>query len=329
MKALVVGGGSIGMRHLNNLVSLGVGPLALVEPDARKCSAVSAGGNIDYFASLSEGLDWDPDFVVIATPSSLHVDQALEAAKRGCHLFIEKPLSISDNGLDELQKEIAKQNLVSLVGCNMRFHPGPSKLKMLLNQGEFGKVLFARIHTGSYLPSWRPDNDYRLSYSANSSLGGGCILDCIHEIDLAMWYLGGVREVYCRAEHISSLEMDVEDVAFLLLKHLNGALSEVHLDYVQRTYERGCHIVGEEGSIFWDFNEALVRWYDASENQWKIFRQNEGWQLNQMYIDEMSHFLRCLKLREKSMLPVSEAIGLMNVVFAAKRSAASFCSIRV
>ena len=141
--------------------------------------------------------------------------------------------------------------------------------------------------------------------------------------------LGGVREVYCRAEHISSLEMDVEDVAFLLLKHLNGALSEVHLDYVQRTYERGCHIVGEEGSIFWDFNEALVRWYDASENQWKIFRQNEGWQLNQMYIDEMSHFLRCLKLREKSMLPVSEAIGLMNVVFAAKRSAASFCSIRV
>jgi predicted dehydrogenase len=306
-----------------------VGPLAIVEPDVQRCSAVSSGGNIECFTSLSEGLDWGPSFVVIATPSSMHVDQAIEAAKRGCHLFIEKPLSISDKGLNELQTEIDKKNLISLVGCNMRFHPGPSKLKTLLNQGEFGKVLFARIHTGSYLPSWRPDQDYRMSYSANSLLGGGCILDCIHEIDLAMWYLGGVKEVFCRAEHISSLEIDVEDVAFLIFKHSNGALSEVHLDYVQRTYERGCHIVGEQGSMLWNFNDGLVRWYDAHKNQWKNFRQPEDWQLNQMYVDEMSHFLRCLQLREKSMLPVSEAIGLMNVVFAAKRSAVSLSSIKL
>lgn len=325
----MVGGGSIGLRHLNNLRLLRAGPLAIVEPDAKRRSAASSRGDIEGFASLSEGLDWDPNFVVIATPSSMHVDQALEAAKRGCHLFIEKPLSISDKSLSELQNEIDKKNLISLVGCNMRFHPGPSKIKTILGQGEFGKVLFARIHTGSYLPSWRPEQDYRMSYSANSSLGGGCLLDCIHEIDLAIWYLGGVKEVYCRAEHISSLEMDVEDVAFLLLKHSNESLSEVHLDYVQRTYERGCQIAGEQGSLFWDFNEGLVRWYDSHKNQWKVFPQPKDWQLNQMYMDEMSHFLRCLKSGEKSVLPVSEAIGLMNVVFAAKKSAASLCSIKV
>lgn len=320
MKGLVVGGGSIGTRHLNNLRSLGIGPLALVEPDSIRRKVLCDDGMITGFNALEEGLSWDPDLVIIATPTHFHIQQALEVANEGYPLFIEKPLSCTDEGLKELSEEITKRKITSLVGCNMRFHPGPANVKRLLEQKAIGKLLFARIHTGSYLPSWRPSQDYRKSYSACQSMGGGCILDCIHEVDLARWYLGEVENVFCAADHLSSMEIDVEDVAVLICRHAGGTLSEVHLDYVQRTYERGCQIVGEKGTIFWDFNEKTVRLFDAEKSSWTAFPEPKEWNLNQMYIDELKHFLDCVRTDQPTTLPVPEATKVMQVVFAAKES---------
>ena len=235
-------------------------------------------------------------------------------------MFVEKPLSHAPADLDQIARLVESKKLTSLVGCNMRFHPGPARVKQLLEEGKLGKILFARIHTGSYLPEWRPNSDYRRNYAAKAETGGGCIMDCIHEIDLARWYLGGVRSVFCSAGHLSSLEIETEDVAILVCRHANGAMSEIHLDYVQRTYERGCQIVGELGSIFWDFNAKSVRWYDAASKQWSIFPQPETWGVNQMYVDEMKHFLDCVDKRRPTTLPIADAAALMRVVFAAKDS---------
>lgn len=321
MKALIVGGGSIGFRHLRNLTQLGVVAQALVEPDVGRradlCSQLAIAG----FGTLEEGLEWEPDIVVISTPSHLHVGQAIEAARRGYPLFVEKPLSHSKERLCDLVKEVDSRKLISLVGCNMRFHPGPAKIKQLLESGVIGRVLFARIHTGSYLPAWRPWQDYRQSYSANASMGGGCILDCIHEIDLARWYLGNVSQVFCVAEHLSSLEIDVEDIAVLICRHLSGALSEIHLDYVQRSYERGCQIVGERGSILWNYNERVVKWFDAESDCWAVCSQPDDWQLNQMYLDEMEHFLDCVKSERQTTLPIVDAVEVMRIALGAKVSA--------
>lgn len=330
MKALVLGGGSIGTRHIKNLKVLGIGPLTLVEPDRQRRMALCEDDTIVSLDTLEIGMEWKPDFVVIATPSHLHMDQALEVAKAGYHLFIEKPLSHTGDGLDRLLKEVIDRRLISLVGCNMRFHPGPAKVKDLLEEESIGKILFARIQTGSYLPNWRPSQDYRKSYSAHASMGGGCMLDCIHEIDLARWYLGEVEEVFCVAKHMSSLEINVEDVAILICRHTSGALSEIHLDYVQRTYERGCQIVGEEGSIFWDYSDGAVRCYKAEQDRWMIFRQPDDWQVNQMYLEEMQHFITCIEMEKPTILPVSEAIQVMRITLAAKISTNSgrFVSVR-
>jgi len=320
MKALVVGGGSIGKRHLQNLRDLEVKDIALVEADAQRRRTVTGELGISCFAQLNEGLDWTPDFVVIATPTHLHVKQALHIARNGFDLFVEKPLGHTPSGLDELLAVVEQKQLISLVGCNMRFHPGPAQVKELLLQHRLGKVLFARLHVGSYLPSWRPEADYRVNYAAADETGGGCILDCIHEIDLARWYLGEVLEVFCIAGHMSSLEISTEDVAILVCRHIGGAISEIHLDYVQRTYERGCQIVGESGSLFWDFNQRQVRWFDATTSQWTFFDEPREWQFNQMYMDEMRHFLDCVRNREQTVLPISDAVADMQIVFAAKES---------
>lgn len=329
MRALVVGGGSIGRRHLRNLRTLGVGPLAVVEPDTERRKALCEDGTIVGFDTLEEGLEWEPDFVVIASPSHLHVEQALKTAKRDRHLFIEKPLSHTGDGLDELSKEVETRELITLVGCNMRFHPGPTKVKELLEQEVIGKILFARIHTGSYLPEWRPGQDYRKSYSASAAMGGGCILDCIHEIDLTRWYLGEMEQVFCVAEHLSSFEIDVEDVAILICKHSNGSLSEIHLDYIQRTYERGCQIVGEQGSIFWNYCDGVVRWFNAVNGRWMTFKQPDDWQVNQMYLDELQHFVTCVQMGAPTVFPVPEAVKVMRIALAAKASALSGCFVTI
>jgi len=177
------------------------------------------------------------------------------------------------------------------------------------------------VHTGSYLPEWRPGTDYRDNYAAREETGGGCILDCIHEIDLTRWYLGDVHEVFCMADHLSSLEIRTEDVAALMCRHASGALSEIHLDYVQRSYERGCHIVGEQGTVTWDFNNPEVRLFEAATKQWTAFSHPANWDLNQMYVDEMQHFVDCLRDGQRTMLPISEAVSVMQIAFAAKASA--------
>jgi predicted dehydrogenase len=310
------------MRHLANLRALGFADLAVVEPDAsRRAAAGKVAGAA--FATLEEGLEWKPELAIVATPSHLHLGPALALARQAVPLLVEKPLSHAEEGQDDLVREVTRRKLVSLVGCNMRFHPGPAAVKRLLEQGSIGRLLFARIHTGSYLPEWRPAQDYRSSYSAQRSQGGGCLLDCIHEIDLAQWYLGPIAELFCMTEHLSSLEIDAEDVAVILARHAGRALSEIHLDYVQRTYERGCQIVGESGSIFWDFNRPEVRWYDARKKRWNAVRLPRNWKLNSMYRGELEHFVGCVQQGTSPVLPIPEAAQLVRLVAAARESAAS------
>jgi len=231
-------------------------------------------------------------------------------------------------GLGKLSGVIEQEGLVSLVGCNMRFHPGPMKVKELLSRDQLGRLLFARLHTGSYLPDWRPGTDYRDNYASREETGGGCILDCIHELDLGRWYLGDVCEVVCVAGHLSSLEISTEDVAVVICRHTSGAISEIHLDYVQRTYERGCQVVGESGTVFWDFNQG-IRWYEASDKRWNQYEQRHTWESNEMYLDELRHFVDCVQHRRQTTLPVGEAIEVMKIAVGAKRSARSRSAVRM
>lgn len=318
-RALVVGAGSIGSRHLENLRALGVPALGLVEPFSERREAVSRQCSAVAFASLEQGLAWRPDIVVIATPTQLHVAQALDVARAAVPVFVEKPLSHTPERIRDVLGEVGGRGLISMVGCNMRFHPGPAKIKELLEQQSIGRVLFARVHTGSYLPDWRPAQDYRQSYSASDA--GGCILDCIHEIDLARWYMGEVTEVTALAAHLSRLEVASEDVAAMLFRHAGGGISEVHLDFAQRTYERGCHIAGEAGSIFWDFSAGRVRLFQAPTGRETIFDQPRNWTVNQMYLDEMRHFLVCVRDGKPTIFPVEEGARVLRIALAAKQSA--------
>jgi predicted dehydrogenase len=177
----------------------------------------------------------------------------------------------------------------------MRFHPGPARVKQLLEAGAIGRVIAARIVTGSYLPDWRPGTDYRDGYSASTERGGGAILDCIHEIDLALWYFGPARLLAAATAPAETIGLPVEGTAELLLRHDSGTLSSVHLNFVQRDYRRGCEVMGSEGSLYWDFNARSVRCVTPVGT--RVFDSPPDWELDQMYRDEVIHFLECVESR--------------------------------
>ncbi len=328
-KFLVAGCGSIGKRHIKNLQNLGITDIIAFDVRADRRRDVTSNLGIEAVDSLEAAWKRFPDVAVIAAPTSLHVSVALEAALRRCHLFIEKPLSHHWIGIEELTAIVRRDHLISLVGCNMRFHPGLVTVKELLDQDAVGRIIAARVEVGQYLPDWHPWEDYRQSYSARRDLGGGVILDAVHEIDYVRWLLGEVAGVTCLAGKLSHLEIDTEDTAAILLRFESGAVGEVHLDYIQRVYSRTCQIIGEEGTIHWDYAAGQVRWYSARTQEWKAFTNPPGWDANQMYLDEMKYYLGCLERKEKPMVDIFESARILQIALAAKESARRQCWIEL
>lgn len=321
MKFLIVGCGSIGKRHISNLKALSV--KEIIAQDIREDRLLEVEGKyrVKTYNDLGEALKERPDAVLVATPTSLHIPVALAAARSGSHLFIEKPLSHNLDGVDELIRIVRREKLVTLVGCNMRFHPGIRLMKELLDEKSIGEVMFTRAQAGQYLPDWHPWENHRQGYSANRSLGGGVILDGVHEIDYITWFLGEVSQVFCLSGKLSSLEIDTEDTAEILLQFRSGAIAEVHLDYIQRSYGRSCQIIGEEGTILWDFNEGQVKFYSADIRKWQVLLENPNYDINEMYIEEMKHFLQCVEGKAKSMQDINSGKRILQIALAAKESA--------
>ena len=320
-KVLIIGCGSIGSRHARNLFDIGVDRLYFYDLEIESAKKLSDKLGGTYFDSLDDALNKGPNIAFITNPTSLHINSALKTAKSGCHLFIEKPLSHTMEGVSELLEIIKGRGLITMVGCNMRFHPGPSMIKKFLDDELIGKVLFGQIYAGSYLPEWRPDQDYKKSYSALKDLGGGIILDGIHEIDLARWFTGPVSSVFCKTRNSGFLGIETEETASMIFTHKDGVVTELHLDYVQRPYNRGCRIVGEKGTLTWDFTDGAVRLYHPEEDSWETLPRSDDWELNRMYVDELNHFLTCVEEKRPTCQDIASATVVLEVALAAKRSA--------
>lgn len=319
---LVAGYGSIGRRHVGNLRALGVGQIAVCDPDPQRVSSAESEYDITGYSGFQEALDLvSPEAVLVCTPPNLHVPQALAAIRSGAHVFVEKPLSHSVDGVDELIAEAEARGRVVQVGYNLRFHPGLKRTKALLEEGAIGRVMWARAELGHYLPDWRPWQDYRESYTARRSMGGGIILDGSHEIDYMRWLFGEVAQVYCLADVLSDLEVDAEDTASIVMRFVAGCVGEVHLDFVQRPRVRSCKIVGTEGTLLWDYLDGSIKLYSADDSDGK--RIDVSCDPNDMYLAEMVCFLRCLSCGQPPPVGADSARRVLEIALAAHESAAT------
>lgn len=335
MRLLVAGLGGIGQRHVRNLRAL-LG--ADAEIDAFRVRGetttlsdrltVVPGENvverydIRVFHDLNEALDQGPDAVLVCNPSSLHVPVATEAARRGSAVFVEKPLSNSEDGVRELIELVDQRKLVGLVGYQMRFHPVLLRAEGMLTAGSLGQITSVRIQVGEYLPAWHGYEDYRRMYAARSELGGGVILSQIHELDYAYWFFGLPARVFALGGHLSKLAVDVEDTASILMEcDVDGVRVPVHvqMDFVQRPPSRSCEIVGDSGRMIINLVDPSLSVFDSEGEIVERFAP-EGFQRNDLFLDEMRHFLACLAGREKPRVSLRDASHSLRMALAAKRS---------
>lgn len=316
---LVAGAGSIGRRHLANLKTLGITRLAACDPHPERLDYVATQFQTQCFASLEEGLDkFFPDAVLVCTPPVHHVGQALQALRAGANVFLEKPLSDRMDDLEELKAEACKREAIVQVGYNLRFHPAVRKLKALVDEKAVGKIIWAHVEAGSYLPDWRPWQDYRKSYTARRELGGGILLDGSHEIDYVTWMLGVPDELACMADHVSALEVNVEDSATVLMRFANGPRVDVHLDFIQRSYSRYCTLAGTEGSLHWELLGNVIQ---ISRPGVPIETIQFDCQINDAYVEELRYFLECARTGAASVGSLDDAICTLRVTLAARQAA--------
>lgn len=328
ISVLVSGYGSMGRRHVENLLRLGIDQVYVCDIDESRVAKADIDKRLKAFSSLESAIEQvTPIAVIVCTPPNLHVDQALVALSHGAHVFIEKPLSNSLDKVDMLTEKACSESKVVQVGYNWRFHEGLQKINRLLGKQEIGKVLSVRSEFGQYLPDWRPWQDYRQSYTAKSSMGGGIILDASHEIDYLRWFLGEIGQVYCWSGIQSDLNVDAEDTASMIFRFESGCVGELHLDFIQRTKSRNCKIIGSEGTIFWDNNDQEVNVFTSFESSWRKFDVSSD--TNQKYLKEMASFLDCIATGREPVVGVGSARRTLEVALACQKSSQLGTSIKL
>ncbi len=319
MRFLIAGLGSIGRRHLQNLITLGQEDIVLYRT-FKSTQPTDHDHNLPFETDLLAALSHRPDAVIISNPTSLHLDVAIPAADMGCHIFMEKPISNSMNRIDELETAVRMGGGQFFTAFQYRFHPGLRKLKQFIKQGDIGSPISVHSHWGEYLPGWHPWEDYRLGYSARAELGGGVVLTLCHSLDYLRWLFGDVDSVWAFTAKLSDLELDVEDTAEIGLRFSSGVLGSVHLDYCQKPPVHNLQAVGTEGTIRWDNAEGVVHLYQASKGVWQESPPPKGFSRNDLFMAEMRHFISVIQGRDTPACTLDDGIAALKISLAALNS---------
>jgi len=324
VKVLVVGLGGAGqrlVRHTKELLGPNVefvayrarGRKALIKPDFTIDPEVTVERQFRIRTSptLKEALAMNPDVAIIANPTHLHMETALACAKAGCHLLIEKPLGHEWKGMAELKK--ALRGRVGMVGYMMRFHPCLKRIEEIVTSRLLGKVLWAKLEAGSYVPSWHPYEDYAELYAVRRAMGGGVVLTESHELDLATWFFGAPKSVTAVGGKLTKHAGDAEDTASILLDC--GFPVHVNLCFMQRPASRQITVALEHGRLDWAGGNHL-RVFNAEKNAWAEFAA-DGHERDHLFRDQVKHFFACVDGREKPLVDIDAGMASLDIALKA------------
>jgi predicted dehydrogenase len=335
VKILMIGLGGIGQRHTRNLRALLGDSVEILAHRVRRqmhvvTPVMGADPNrnveneyaIRTFLSLEDALAERPDIAFICNPSSLHIPVALACVQANCDLFVEKPLSDSMRGIDQLIHAVEENKTIAMVGYQLRFHPCLRALAETVKSGILGTLLAVRATVGEYLPNWHPYEDYRQMYAARADLGGGVVLSQIHEFDYLYSLFGVPTRIFALGGHWSDLEIDVEDTASMVMECSFAKRPLpilLHQDYLQSPPSRQCEVLGDRGRVVMDLHALTVSVLTRGNTAPEV-RGFSGFERNQLFIDQLKHFLDCVKSRTKPVVDLHDGLHSLRMALAAKKS---------
>ncbi len=318
MKILLIGPGSIGRRHLGNILQLGFRQIEVV---SRNVSLSKPFDHLPVHASVEDALAASTfDAAILCTPTAYHAAVIIQLLKAKIgKIYIEKPVSHSLEHIETIVQLASAYPNKIVVGFDLHFDPGLQKVKELISANTIGKIVSVNAQVGQYLPDWRPAEDYRNGMSSKKQTGGGVMLDLVHEFDYLLWLCGPVANIACMYNHSGALQIETEDVAEVLLQFNCRAIGTIHLDYLQPKLVRNCLVTGEKGSIQWNLALSSVTWANHQQNENSF--SYAGFERNDRFLNIMKCFLD--NENDERLTSLHKGIESLLLVAAAKYSSES------
>lgn len=317
---LIVGFGSIGRRHFQNLRKLGIEDVRILRSNRKSNHTFPSPPHTTVYVDLDAAIECRPDFAIVSNPTSLHVPTAKALVTANIPVLLEKPVADSLRSSQSLMTASEQCAVPVSMGYCFRYHPLYRRVKHELSSGRFGRVFYGRLWQSSYLPDWHPWEDYRDSYAARRELGGGVVKTLDHELDMLRWLLGEPDRVIASVGTLSSLEVNVEDTADMVFHLPDGLQAAVHVSFARRGYDRGLSIVGEQGTCQLDWQSGTLS-IQRTSGESELVRLPKTFDLNSVYVDWLRSAIEGFSQKpRRAAIPLADGIEALRMAEAALRS---------
>jgi predicted dehydrogenase len=315
---LIVGVGSIGLRHLRCFQGTGRVNLSFCEVNPTLRAQVAAEYKIErHYADLDSAMADRYDAAVIATPANLHIPMAVRLAEAGLHLLIEKPLSTSLDGIDLLRDTVRKNGVLTAVAYVWRAMSALRAMREAIVSGRFGKPVEIVAVSGQHFPTYRPA--YRQTYYCNRATGGGTIQDAMtHMLNASEWMVGPIDRLSADAAHQMLEGVSVEDTVHVLTRH-GSVLGCYSMNQYQAPNETYITVVCERGTARFELHKQRWRWMLKPDEPWHD-EQQEPAARDAWFISQANAFLDVLDGKASPTCTLDEAIQTLRVNMAALTS---------
>lgn len=266
---------------------------------------------LEVFGDEEEAFAWEPDFMIVSNPTSLHLEYLLKTIELNIDALIEKPVAPGYGEIKPVEEKIKKRKNKVYVGFNLRFHPIIQHIRDIIESDRYGKVLKADLYVGQYLPLWHPYEDYRTSYAAKKDLGGGVLRTLSHEIDLGQYWFGEYSGVFSKVSRISSLAIDVDDNADILAEMKNGTLLKITMDYLNPFLTRKGMIFFEKGLLEYSFSNMDINFSDYATKERRLLLKLENYDYNAQYRRQMED---AINRRGGEICTLEEGINVTRII---------------
>ncbi|MCE9590715.1 MAG: Gfo/Idh/MocA family oxidoreductase [Planctomycetes bacterium] len=328
-RVLVIGVGSIGERHLRCFQATGRAEVSLVEVNESLRGTIAERYKV---ANAYAGLDTAPPdaggVAVVCTPAHLHIPMAQKLAERGTHVLIEKPLSITSNGVDHLIRTVAEKRVTAGIAYVYRANPVLADMRRATLDGRFGRPVEFIFVGGQHFPTFRPA--YRQIYYTRHETGGGAIQDALtHIFNAAEWLIGPTDRIVCDAAHQVLEGVTVEDTVHAVTRH-GSVMGSFALNQHQAPNDISITVVCERGTARYVLAESRWKWMTDPKpgTPWTeepvVPMERDTW-----FINQANAFLDAVEGKAPVLCPLAEGLQTLRVNLAALESARTSAWVRI
>lgn len=342
MKYALIGCGRISPNHIAAAKNNELDIVALCDINsscmADKILKFKLGESVRQYMDYREMIEAEkPELVAICTESGKHAEIALFCIERGCNCIIEKPIALSIKDADAIISASIKYH-VKVCACHQnRFNKSVQIIREAIDMNRFGKLFYGTAHI-----RWCRNHEYydRASWRGTWEQDGGALMNqCIHNIDLLRWMMGGeIEEVVGMTDRLNHSYIEAEDMGIALIKFRNGSygIIEGTTDIYPRNLEETLYIFGEKGTVKaggqsvnaieeWRFSDLL----DDPEEVMARFHENPpniyGYGHTPLYAD----MINAIQQDRQPYVNAMDGKKALELVLAIYKSAAEGCSIKL